>query len=84
MTLPARRPPWLPFGARHGGCRLAAADEPAADGVGAEAGAVGFVEDEAFVGEVGADQEALLEHRSAVFAQDGDRGVVEGDRAAAL
>ena len=48
------------------------AEELGADSVGSEAGAVGVVEDQALVGEVGADEQAFLEHQLAVLAQHGD------------
>ena len=53
-------------------------EEGGADRVGPEPGAVGLVEDEAEVVEVGADEQALFEHAAAVVPQGGDGGPVEG------
>lgn len=59
------------------------ADERSADGVGLEAGAVGLVEHEASVLEVGADEHALLDRALPVLAQHGNGAGIEGDRPAA-
>ena len=63
---------------------LDSADKGVAGGVGAEPRAVGAVEDPAFVVEVGADHQALLEHSAAVGPQLGHGGRIESDGAAAL
>src|SRR5947209_17432798 len=49
-----------------------AAEEGSADRVGPQPSAVGLVEDEAEVVEVGADEQALFEHAAAVVPQGGD------------
>jgi hypothetical protein len=58
------------------------AEELVADGVEVKPGAVGLMEHEAVVGEVGADEEALFEHAVAVLAKNHGRAFIELHRAA--
>lgn len=53
------------------------AEEGGADRVGPQPGAVGLVEDEAEVVEVGADEQSLFEHAAAVVPEGGDGALVE-------
>jgi hypothetical protein len=53
------------------------AEERFADCFGTKPTAVGLVEHEAKVGEVGADEQALLAHAVAVVPEDGDRRRVD-------
>ena len=59
--------------------RKGSAKEHVADCVGVEPFAVGLVEDETTVFEVGADEETFFEHAFAMLSKYGDSGTVERD-----